>query len=458
MSHPILIIHGWSDASRSFRRLAEYVRSVTGQAVDTINLADWMSLDDDVTYVDLVHAMQRAWVAKQLPQDPRSIDVIVHSTGSLVTRDWMSTFFKAETCPIHRFLMLAPANFGSPLAHKGRAWTGRLAKGYKSRFETGYHILKGLELGSPYVWDLAHRDLLPQGRSRWYGPGRILATCLVGNAPYPGVRAAISEDGSDGTVRVAGANPNVSRLSLDYCVGDKGNPITPKYKLVSPGRNKIAFTTIPSENHGTITFNGARNPRSELTPSFISGALAQTDDSYPLWCDELHDHHRQTQSQPSHDGGEASDAHYHGYQDTIIRVHDQFDQSVMDYLVEFKVDDRDRSRFARLFHRDVLRKVHVHSDNASYRSFYMDIDTLRSDVDRAGEGLRIALTASPIFTGKRGSPPVGYLPLASTKEGALFVPWESLDRFFQPDRTLLVDIQIQRVAADSLFEIRSSSG
>ncbi|MBE1079366.1 alpha/beta hydrolase, partial [Escherichia coli] len=48
-------------------------------------------------------------------------------------------------------------------------------------------VLKGLELGSPYSWQLAERDLF--GAEAWYGAGRLLATVLVGNAGYSGVEA-----------------------------------------------------------------------------------------------------------------------------------------------------------------------------------------------------------------------------------------------------------------------------
>ncbi|MGV8364783.1 alpha/beta hydrolase, partial [Pseudomonas aeruginosa] len=111
--------------------------------------------------------------AQGLSRAPRTVDVVVHSTGALVLRDWLTRHFDPASAPVKRFLMLAPANFGSPLAHKGRSFIGRVLKGW-NRFvgQTGTQVLKGLELGSPYSWQLAERDLF--GAEAWYGAGRLL--------------------------------------------------------------------------------------------------------------------------------------------------------------------------------------------------------------------------------------------------------------------------------------------
>ncbi|WP_244226472.1 esterase/lipase family protein, partial [Pseudomonas aeruginosa] len=156
MPRSIVIVHGWSDDSKSFRRLAEQLEAWFGSAPTQIRLADWISLQDDVTYADLAAALDRAWTAQGLSRAPRTVDVVVHSTGALVLRDWLTRHFDPASAPVKRFLMLAPANFGSPLAHKGRSFIGRVLKGW-NRFvgQTGTQVLKGLELGSPYSWQLA---------------------------------------------------------------------------------------------------------------------------------------------------------------------------------------------------------------------------------------------------------------------------------------------------------------
>ncbi|MBF3202597.1 alpha/beta hydrolase, partial [Pseudomonas aeruginosa] len=56
MPRSIVIVHGWSDDSKSFRRLAEQLEAWFGSAPTQIRLADWISLQDDVTYADLAAA------------------------------------------------------------------------------------------------------------------------------------------------------------------------------------------------------------------------------------------------------------------------------------------------------------------------------------------------------------------------------------------------------------------
>ena len=162
----LVIIHGWSDNYSSFVNLGKALSKPApegiGADVKHIYLGDYISLDDHITLDDLVEALQKAWViSEQLPVLRRSVDVIVHSTGGLVIRHWLSKYFTPQTAPIHRLLMLAPANFGSPLAHSGRSVIGRVIKGWKGErlFETGSGILRCLELASPYTCNLCFKDL-----------------------------------------------------------------------------------------------------------------------------------------------------------------------------------------------------------------------------------------------------------------------------------------------------------
>ena len=193
---PLVIVHGWSDNYRSFRRLGRLLKDhgVTSN-IKHIALGNYISMDDDVTFDDVTTAMSKAWADAKLPTASRSVDVVVHSTGGLVVRDWLCREFPTGKTPIMRLLMLAPANFGSPLAHKGRAFVGRVVRGWRSKkiFQTGTHILKGLELASPYSWNLALKDRF--GTDNRYGPKGILCTVLVGNQGYSGISAAANEDG-----------------------------------------------------------------------------------------------------------------------------------------------------------------------------------------------------------------------------------------------------------------------
>lgn len=129
----LIIIHGWSDSYTSFKTLSTKLASPEPEGISAdirhVRLGDYVSLDDQVNYEDLVEAMERAWVKQKLPKDPQSVDVVIHSTGGLVIRHWLTRYYTPDTAPVKRLLMLAPANFGSPLAHTGRSMIGRALKG-----------------------------------------------------------------------------------------------------------------------------------------------------------------------------------------------------------------------------------------------------------------------------------------------------------------------------------------
>src|SRR3990167_8922965 len=193
----LVIIHGWSDSSRSFLFLARYLEKALGRSAKLINVSDYVSMDDEVTFNDLVAALAQAWRNKKLPTEPRSVDVVVHSTGSLIIRQWLSAHYLPKNSPIYHLVMLAPANFGSPLAHKGKAFFGRIIKGFKSKklFNVGVKLLNGLEMGSSYTWWLAHQDRF--GERDYYGPGKIFCTVIGGNTGYEGIAAPANPPGSE---------------------------------------------------------------------------------------------------------------------------------------------------------------------------------------------------------------------------------------------------------------------
>ncbi|MBM3855337.1 MAG: alpha/beta hydrolase, partial [Verrucomicrobia bacterium] len=310
---PIVILHGWSDTSASFTALRNYVASLDLGTPVVINLADYVSMDDAVRFDDLVAGMQRAWLKVGLPLAPRAVDAIVHSTGGLVIRDWLDTHFAPDASPVHRLLMLAPANFGSHLAHKGHSFIGRVVKGFKSDkpFQTGLRLLKGLELASPYTWQLALRDRF--GSANRFEPGRVLCTVLVGNVGYSGIAAAANEDGSDGTVRASTANLNCARLSIDF----SSDPLNPVVSAVRRSGGRTAFRILDGDNHSTAAMKD-RGPKDSDGRRLIAGALRVTDAAFDAWCDACEGETLAITAR-----AEQQDDHERvGYQNTVVRVVD----------------------------------------------------------------------------------------------------------------------------------------
>lgn len=429
---PLVLLHGWSDGAASFRRLARLLAAETGRPVRAIDLADYRSMDDAITFDDLVAAMDRAWTAAKLPREPRSADLVVHSTGALVARMWLAQ--DPATTPVHRLLMLAPANFGSPLAHKGRAFFGRVLKGWRSAkmFQTGATLLRGLELASPLTWDLALRDRF--ARTRVYGPGGVLATVLVGNRGYSGISAAANEAGGDGTVRISTANLNCALLRADF----SRDPLAPTFELEN-AHGETAFGVVAGENHSTIAGKDG-GPAMPGTLELMRRALEVEDDDFPAWCRDLEE---RTRTAPA-DTPDAAPA----FQNTVFVVEDQDRRRVRDYFLEFYVEDDDRGWFEEMFHGEAIRHVHVHGDEPSFRAVYVDCTRLHSQVDKDFEAMKMSLTAVPEF---RRNGNVGYRTFTDEDIGGITIRRERLREIFRPDRTLLVQITLRRERAEDVF-------
>src|SRR5437867_830997 len=88
---PVIILHGWSDSSDSFRSLAGWLEQNGFNVID-IYLGDYLSMNDEITLTDLGVAFERALAEKNIAQNRFSFDVIVHSTGGLVIREYLRQF------------------------------------------------------------------------------------------------------------------------------------------------------------------------------------------------------------------------------------------------------------------------------------------------------------------------------------------------------------------------------
>ena len=447
----LIIIHGWSDEASSFNQLARKLTApgparLYSSEIRHLRLADYMSLDDEIGYDDLVEAMQRAWVKEELPTAPRSVDVIIHSTGGLVVRHWLTNYFKPETSPIKRLLMLAPANFGSPLAHTGRSMIGRAVKGWNGTrlFETGTKILKGLEIASPYSWSLAEKDIFT--KEQYYGPERILCTVLVGNTGYNGISALANKPGTDGTVRVSTANLNATKLELDFTRPHEPVAITGRLD-----QGSIAFGVADQEDHSSIAAKD-NGPHKKSTWNLIREALTVEDSDFPKWQDTLTKHNQEVTQKAERRRG----SHHDSYQNTVIRVIDDQGSSVQDYVIEFFVNDdngrRNRHR-TRLLQENIVANVHAWCDDASYRSFLVNCTELSKALDRPTDKLSISITASPDIKNR----PVGYKTYTDEDISTLSLDQSAINGLFQPHRTLLVTIRIKRYQTDKVFRFKKMS-
>jgi pimeloyl-ACP methyl ester carboxylesterase len=389
MPRQVLIVHGWSDTSKSFHALAEFLKS-KGYKATELWLGDYISMDDDVRVADVGKRMgqliDEMIAANKLES---SFDVIVHSTGGLVAREWLTRKYrgKAETCPMRRLIMLAPANYGSKLAATGKSMLGRIIKGYNNWFHTGTAMLNDLELASPYQLELVQRDILfapgDTNNDRYYGEDRVWPFVIVGTHPYPSLlRQIVNENGADGTVRVCAANLNAQGVTLDFREQDIQKAIQPWGSRLDGF--SIPLAVLPTRTHGSIVDpDRADSDNRESvaeTPDekarlgkLILQALACDDfgtykDMQSEW-DTLTESTAKLHSAPN----TANPDIYHQYMQANISVFDDYGQSVKDYFLEFFSNTAEQNDQANVyFHRSVIEDVKINSQNASLRNMYFD--------------------------------------------------------------------------------------
>jgi hypothetical protein len=140
----------------------------------------------------LADGLDRALRAK-FGNDVQEFDAIVHSTGMLVIREWFVRD-RRRLGRLKHLVAIAPATFGSPLARQGRSWLGAVFKGEKHLgpdfLAAGDAILDGLELASPYTWDLAGRDIFNERPFFDDSPDTPFVFVFCGTEAYDGTAAS----------------------------------------------------------------------------------------------------------------------------------------------------------------------------------------------------------------------------------------------------------------------------
>jgi pimeloyl-ACP methyl ester carboxylesterase len=452
MQNPVIIIHGWSDSAHSFKYLSSYLNSRGFNAVD-VWLADYISLEDDVRVEDVAKMMEH--VINQMHSPAAKYDLIVHSTGGLVAREWISTFYKGRVneCPVQRLIMLAPANFGSKLATLGQSMLGRVLKGWDNWFQTGKMMLDDLELASLYQWHLAQKDLFALSGNTsgdvFYGAGAIWPFVIIGSHPYQdALRRIVNENGADGTVRVPAANLNVKGLTIDFSV-DELNP----EKKVWPLRNDepIPFYVLQNRTHSSVTrpdlLNETDNP-DELGDLIVNALQCSDPAVYQQMAADWLSH---SDIEPTPDTPEM----FHHYAQFVIHVKDDHERDVHDYFLEFYGPEEDPNDNASVFfHREILREVHLNQYNPSYRCLFINRTKLaeyyKKIPDNQLKVLNMSISVKPPGENIRY-----FSQLHIGAEGHIQIHNESVvtGNWLHRNTTHFVEIIIPRVPSEKVFVV-----
>ena len=449
---PIVLVHGYSAGSGAF----EAWRAIlVGRGYDPGSLlsCQYESLVHEVNIQDIGEAFDDAIAVHPELNDGQSFDAIVHSTGMLVVRCWASLDPVRNRSRLKHLVALAPATFGSPLAHKGRGYLARMVVGNKDIgpdfLAVGDEVLDGLELGSRFTWELAHRDLVGAGAEAGKGGPQPYTFVLCGIEGYSGLRGIVNEPGSDGTVRLAATALNSRKIELDMSEADVSARPADWQVEVPFERSVTAPWSIPDvpmialagENHGTVM-----SDPSERTVELVLSALDVGDDeAYAAWCAGA----VKRSTAVIEAARRRKWKRLRRWQQLVFHVRDERGDGVEDFFIDFVHRDRRHRRWRVL--EGVDMQVHPYRRDPSYRCFHVDLDSF--DVE-PGTALGVRLIAS---TGTRRVRYEGYSSASITMLNDIETAEESkawtaaldLDlmggvELFYPFTTTLVEVTIDR--------------
>ncbi|MFN2321545.1 MAG: esterase/lipase family protein [Trueperaceae bacterium] len=440
---PVLFVHGYSSGPGAFDGWRRILRA---HGRDPARLIDvhYESLVHAVSLTDVGEAFAHAIAAdaRLAPEEP--FDALVHSTGMLVVRAWMALDPARHRRRLRHLIALAPATFGSPLAHKGRGYVGKLLVGNRDLgpdfLAVGDEVLDGLELGSRFTWDLAHHDLVgPRAEALRDLPGpRTFVLCGIDG--FRGLKGLANEPGTDGAVRLAGAALNTRKVALDLTLDadagrDAERTVTAPWSVPD-----VPLVALAGLNHGTLL----SEPTAKAVDLVVRALDVADDAEYAAWNQGATAHGArvlqlaQRRSRP-----------LGRWQQLVVRVVDERGDAVPDYYLDF-VHRPPRARRWKVIE-GVRMHVHPYGRDPSLRCFHLDLDSFRLP-EATTVGLRLLAHTGSSRVRYRGYASASLVMHASVESAAESSVWTAaLDlsrlekiELFYPFTTTLVALTIDR--------------
>jgi pimeloyl-ACP methyl ester carboxylesterase len=434
---PVVLLHGYSDNGQAFDPWRRALMAA-GWTADQLVTVSYESLTNEVSVRDIAEGFDKLLRQRVGLADDEPFDVMVHSTGMLVLRAWLTRRGATgrRLARVKHVIALAPATFGSPLAHKGRSFLGALLKGRKAIgpdfLEAGDQVLDALELGGRFSWELAHTDLF--GEHPFYDTSRSTPYMFVfcGNRGYRGLSALVNSPGTDGTVRWAGCALNCRKLVMDLTADC---PDTQRVHAADWTQDDVPLHPINGVDHTTIL----SKPPAELVELVVQALAVNSRPMYAQWCDAAHRVVQQTR-----------DA-LEPWQQFVIRAIDERGDSIPDWNLQLMLASDDRNASLTPFAQD----VHVYKHDPSYRCFHVNLSKLADPSLVTGRARRLKAqlfastgTARVLYTGAlvdpmHVAPPgkagtwFGTIDLSSVLPGGAV-------RFFHPFTTTFVELRLDR--------------
>lgn len=486
----VLTVHGWSASDSSMAELAGFLERA-GFDTAQLWLGGYPSMADEVHLADSARRMGE--VVREMQADGRLAErfhIVTHSTGALVVRQWLAFTYPEGGAPVDNFLMLAPANFGSPLAVMGRSALGRLIKGWKNSFQTGTEFLHALEHGSMAQQNLALADRLSRNgeTASPFSEAAVRPFVITGLDVFRPM-GILGESAWDGTVRAASANIDAQGVTVDFTArAEDGLPARTLWTRRGP--QSTPFAVLPDRHHLNITEpltggpSGASADAARRLGRLVLQALRVTSAAqYRQLRDDwmaLNDATR-TLVQPHMEAeraalsGEEPPApdRFNEHYQIVFSVRDDSGLPVDDYHVWLTAPTErelvsglsgEVSRPEEYALRHVLKKVHVNRRASHRRVFHID----RRELMKQG-GMRSALTSSRqalLAAGISAPAPGPHISYFTRGDGlgSGVIPLRSLtsdapgERFLKRYATHFIDVIVPRRADEKVFTVRGLRG
>lgn len=464
MAETTLIIHGWSDCADSFIEVKKALIKQGIGNVETILYADYQSREDNLTFNDIIDGLNDQFIDKNIIDKKgkklNDLNVIVHSTGALVIRHWIWRYYyrdgnRINDCPVKRLIMLAPANFGSPLAHRGKSFLGALFKGrwkIGDFLEVGRKILDGLELASPYQWELAHGDLFMA--SPYYNSNQIQVTILVGIDDYSGLRGWVNKPGTDGTVVIAGTSLDSTKLRLDFSkTGEVGTDYVPHNWRVTNPPDDFAFGVLQGLDHGSIV-ERAGDTQSEVHDVLLKALRTKTPVDFKTIQQHLENVTGDTyrvREKPV-------------FQQFILHAIDDQDAPIYDFTIEFMLVKATKTKdtivpktrlseleldYGQRVHEALMEEIHTNDTDSSYRRFLVNISKIKGIMEEAKQAIKENVALSMRVYVPEIDKGIRY-DTTTLQNIVLFDPSNpkpELPSFFYPNTTTLIELKVDRMTS-----------
>lgn len=447
----VVFVHGWSVTNTdTYGALPSVITKYAAPSLEIqitdLYLGKYISFSDEVNIDDIARGMQQAITIEVLPRLAvgERFACVTHSTGGPVVRKWIDLFFKARIaeCPLSHLVMLAPANHGSALAQLGK---GRLSqmKFFAEDVQPGVGVLNWLELGSDQSWELNHSWL----DYRCKNSGLyifVLTGQTIDRSFYDQLNSYSGEAGSDGVVRAAAANMNYGLIRL---VQQDGKLQLHKHKQPE----NFAFGVLPGRSHSGEEIGIMRSITQDSDPShptvnwLLQCLAVSSATTYKRINKALADLSVLTQLTERKRSAtelflferEFTTSRYCMF---VFHIIDNRNNSISDYDLLFTAGPNyDENHLPEGFFVDRQRN----QLNRGKLTYYIDYDKMAEWLTK------------PELQGKLGfkviaRPSSGYAYYVVAEHRGTF---SSLRHFFEPNQTLMVEIQLTRHVTEGVFRL-----